>query len=63
MNTRYDKNSNYMGISKYMLNENDIDEVVKSIVDFKTKWLLLQPSVAVILCSYIKKNAAIICLI
>lgn len=56
VNTRYDKNSNYMGISKYMLNENDIDEVVKSIVDFKTKWLLLQPSVAVILCSYIKKK-------
>lgn len=47
---RYVKNTFSLGISKLLLNEKRIQEVYLKIYDYSPKWMMLQPSVALILC-------------
>lgn len=46
---------NQIGFSKANLTENRIEEIYCRMMDFSPKWLLLQPSIAMLLCQYKEK--------
>lgn len=48
--SEYVKNTFSLGISKLLLNEKRIQEVYLKIYNYSPKWMILQPSVALILC-------------
>ena len=56
--TKYDEQKNYLGISKELLQREKLDEIFGRIYAFQPKWLLLQPSIAMILARYIYETGA-----
>lgn len=56
--TKYDEQKNYLGISKELLHREKLDEIFGRIYAFQPKWLLLQPSIAMILARYIYETGA-----
>lgn len=55
-NTEYEYYKNTIGINKRLLLEECIEETIEVIKNAKAAWALFQPSVAVLLCAYIKKH-------
>lgn len=47
---------NELGICKNLLTEERLSGVCESILDWNPEWMILQPSTAVILCEYYKRN-------
>ena len=56
--TKYDEQKNYLSISKELLQREKLDEIFGRIYAFQPKWLLLQPSIAMILARYIYETGA-----
>ena len=49
------RNKNYLGFSKSKLDDASLHKVYELMKEFSPKWLLLQPSIGVILCRYMDK--------
>lgn len=53
----YISEKNQLGISKLLLNGEGLEKVYEAIIQWEPEWMILQPSMAVILCQYIKGNS------
>ena len=55
-NYTFSQNGKILGINKKMLDLSIIDDMYRMIDEFEPEWMIMQPSVAILLANYIKKE-------